>query len=100
MNQIMRQFANGDITDKVFLECIRCIDYGTQYVAKTQNACNYINILSEEEFDTEQYEQYQKYSNDRKLESQEHVKMIKRQYRNDGKYLDELLDEYQQKSKK
>lgn len=92
MNQIMRQFENGDITDRVLLECIQCIDYGTQYVAKTKEACNCINIQLEENLDMTRYDEYQKYSNDRRQESMEKVKIIKRQYRGEGKYLDEILN--------
>lgn len=93
MNQVMRQFANGDITDTAFLECIRCIDYGIQYVAKTQSACDQIEIKSEEHLDMDKYEEYQKYVNNRKRESEQKIKTIKRQYRSEGKYLDQILDE-------
>lgn len=92
MNQVMRQFENGDITDKVLLECIRCINYGTQYVAKTKEACNCINIQLEENLDMSKYDEYQRYTNDRRAESIEKVKIIKRQYRGEGKYLDEILN--------
>ena len=92
MNQVMRQFENGDITDKVLLECIRCIDYGTQYVAKTKEACNCINIQLEENLDMSKYDEYQRYTNDRRAESIEKVKIIKRQYRGEGRYLDEILN--------
>lgn len=98
MNQVMRQFANGDITDTAFLECIRCIDYGIQYVAKTQSACYQIEIKSEENLDMDKYEEYQKYVNNRKRESEQKIKAIKRQYRSEGKYLDQILDEYKSKN--
>ena len=92
MNQVMRQFVNGDITDVVLLECIRCIDYGTQYVAKTQSACDHIKIQLEENLDIAQYDIYQKYSDDRRKESAEKLKIIKRQFRKEGRYLDDILE--------
>jgi hypothetical protein len=93
MSAVMRQFADGEITDKVMLECIRCIDYGVQYVAKTDEACSHIDICLEENLDMTKYDYYQKYRNDRKRESEQKVKLIKRQYRNEGKYLDQILEE-------
>lgn len=91
MNAVMRQFENGDITDKALLECIRCIDYGTQYVAKTQYACDCIDIQFQEELNPSHYEEYHKYRIDKIHESEEKVKLIKRQFRNEGQYLDEII---------
>ncbi len=100
MNVIMKQFANGDITDKALLECIRCINYGTQYVAKTKNACSHIEICLEESLDMTKFIEYQRYRNARKQESEQKVKVIKRQYRSEGKYLDQILEEQTMSSKR
>lgn len=94
MNMIMRQFSDGDITDVAFMECIKCIDYGTQYVAKTEKACSCIDIQLEEILDASMYDEYRRYSDDRKRESESKVQKIKRQFRNEGKYLDELLNDF------
>ena len=47
MNESMKRFVNNQITDKAFLESIRAIDYGVQYVAKTDFACSKIHIIDE-----------------------------------------------------
>ena len=48
--------------------------------------------------DMDKYEEYQKYVNNRKHESEQKIKTIKRQYRSEGKYLDQILDEYKSKN--
>jgi hypothetical protein len=93
MGMIMRQFANGDITDKAMLECIRCIDYGTQYVAKTEEACLHIEICHEEKLDVTKLDEYHRYREALRQESEQKVKAIKRRFRGEGKYLDLILEE-------
>lgn len=100
MNVVMRQFENGEITDKALLECIRCIDYGTQYVAKTQNACDCVNVQLQEDLDLSNYEEYHRYRVERLHESEAKVKNIKRQFRNEGKYLDQIIAEQTKTSKR
>jgi hypothetical protein len=46
------------------------------------------------------FEEYQRYRNARKQESEQKVKVIKRQYRSEGKYLDQILEEQTMSSKR
>ncbi len=98
MNSIMKKFIKGEITDKAFLECIRCIDYGVQYVAKTETACQQIEILSAEKLDMSKYKEYQKFNTERRKESKQKVDTIRHLYRRDGQYLDQILDIYKTNS--
>ena len=93
MNRVMKQFISGDITDKVFLECIRAINYGVQYVAKTQKACNLVQILSERDLEDNEISEMQRLSEVRRKEGIEIVDTMKHKYRREGRFLDEILDE-------
>lgn len=90
----MQAFINEEITDKVLLECIRCINYGEQYVAKTKEACRQIQIISAEPLDMSKHMEYQRLTNDRRQEAREKVREIRRQYRDQGMYLDQILEKY------
>lgn len=98
MNSIMKKFIKGESIDKAFLECIRCIDYGVQYVAKTETACQQIEILSAEKLDMSKYKEYQKFNTERRKESKQKVDTIRHLYRRDGQYLDQILDIYKTNS--
>lgn len=95
MGIIMREFARNAITDKAMLQCIRCINYGIQYVAKTEYACSQIEIQSKEPLDMNEYKKYQQFSNERKQESENKVDEIRKKYLREGRYLTEILDECQ-----
>lgn len=92
MNRVMKQFISGEITDKVFLECIKAIDYGVQYVAKSQRACDSIQIIAERELDDKEISEMQHVSEIRREKGLAIVDTMKRQYRREGQYLDEILD--------
>ena len=66
MTMIMEQFVDETITDKTFMECIRCINWGSQYVAKTKRACEQIEIIKKEKITTEKRESYYKNEADRR----------------------------------
>lgn len=99
MGMVMREFARNTITDKGMLECIRCINYGIQYVAKTENACNQIEVKSKEPLNMDEYEEYQKFTDERREESEQKVNAIREQYLREGKFLKEILEEEQKKEK-
>ncbi len=95
MTMIMEQFVDETITDKTFMECIRCINWGSQYVAKTKRACEQIEIIKKEKITTEKRESYYKNEADRRRENNKKLKTTRKQYRREGKYLNEILEEYQ-----
>ncbi len=96
MNEAMNRFVNNLITDKAFLESIKALDYGIQYVAKTEEACNCIRILEEREL-------YGKELDDAIARTAENRKMgrsmaekMQVQYLRQGNYFVEILREIQQ----
>ena len=93
MNEAMSRFIDGDITDKAFLESIRVIDYGMQFVAKTPEACAQITVLSERPLHGLELEEAMHFSHLRRKEGSQKAFEIQLKYRREGKYLDELLQE-------
>lgn len=53
MSRVINKFVNDEITDKALLKSISSIDYGIQYVAKTEYACSKIECVYEEELSPE-----------------------------------------------
>lgn len=95
MNDTMQKFLKGQITDKAFLESIRAIDYGIQYVAKTEFACSQIQIVSEQELSGSDLEFSINMASQRRQEGNRIADKIQNQYRREGKYFDEILEEAQ-----
>ena len=93
MNEAMNRFMEGDITDKAFLESIRGLDYGIQYVAKTAEACRYIQILEEKRLFGQELVRAVDLSAQRRREGSSVADAMRKKYRREGKYLDELLSE-------
>lgn len=96
MNEVMNRFIHGEITDKAFLECIRGLDFGIQYVAKTELACNCVTILEEKELYGKELDDAALLSQNRRREGKEIADSMQRRYRREGKYFDEILQELRQ----
>ena len=93
MNESMNRFLNNQITDKAFLESIRAINYGIQYVAKTAEACSHISILSETKLYGKELEDSILLSDRRRKEGRRIADQMQLKFRREGKYFDELLQE-------
>lgn len=91
MNETMNRFLKGDITDKAFLESIRAIDYGIQYVAKTEKACRCIGIMSERDLTGTELSEAVSLANERRTEGHRVAEEIQRKFRREGRYFDEIL---------
>jgi len=91
MNEALRRFEEGVMTDRGLLACIRSVDYGVQYVAKTRYACEKIEILSERDIDFPEAEELKEYAEMKRRESRNVVHEMTIKYRRDGCYLDEII---------
>lgn len=91
MNESMNSFLSGTITDKVFLESIRAIDYGIQYVAKTERACRCIDIRSKRELTGKELSDAVVLADERRREGHRVADEIHRRYRREGRYFDEII---------
>ena len=100
MTMVMQQFIDETITDRAFIECIKCIDLGMQYVAKTENACRpeYIEIVKEEKLSAERIDQYRESEYERRRINNRKLKDTRRQYKREGLYLEEILENYEKRS--
>lgn len=91
MFEIIDSFINGEITDVQCQHCLSATSLGNQYVFKTEKAIRQLTIkqhcwLSDKEkqfYLTSRLEE-SKIGNDK-------VKVAKRQYRNQGEYIEEIL---------
>ena len=97
MNEVMSRFIHGDITDRAFLECIRGLNYGIQYVAKTAAACSCVNVLEKKPLYGKELEDAIQLSENRRREGKALADTMQRKYRREGKYFDEILQELRQK---
>ena len=95
INEVMKRFMDSQITDKAFIESIKAIDYGIQYVAKTEFACSQIKILTEQELDGDELERATQIAFERRREGSLAAQKMQLEYRNVGSYLDEIIEEAQ-----
>lgn len=96
MNESMNRFLNNQITDKAFLESIRAIDFGIQYVAKTETACSFIQILDEKELYGKELEDAVSLSAENRKQGRAVADKTQLQYLREGKYFVEIMDEIKQ----
>lgn len=99
MALMMQQFVEETITDTAFMECIKCIDLGYQYVAKTENACKHITILKEERLSIEKQNAYRETTPERRRTNNRVLKQTRRQYKKEGSYLSEIIEKYEKLAK-
>lgn len=91
MNETMRKYMQGEITDKAFLESIRVLDYGIQYVVKTEAACRLIEKHSERELFGKELSDSVYLAELRRKEGNIKANEVQKKYRREGYYLDEIL---------
>lgn len=100
MNEVMNRFIHGDITDKAFMECIRGLDYGIQYVAKTEAACGCVIVLEEKELYGKELDDAALLAEKRRKDGRAFADAMQRRYRREGRYFDEILQELRQKGER
>ena len=91
MFEIIDQFIDGELTDVQCQHCLSATNLGTQYVFRTQEAMRQVQLL-EHCFlsDTEKY-WYMQLKQDNYAVNRDKVKVARKQYRNQGKYIEEIL---------
>ena len=93
MYEVMNSFFNGYITDIALLKSISVLDLGFQYVCKTQSACDRLEQLSERTVTPFELSFLREISAKRKEEGKRMSDEVVRQYRREGKFFDELIEE-------
>lgn len=95
MNESMKRFVNNQITDKAFLESIRAIDYGVQYVAKTDFACSKIHIIDERELYDSELDRFGKITEERRNRGHTIADEMQKKYLGQGRFFAQILEDLQ-----
>lgn len=90
MNEAIRNFEDGNLTDEGLMYCLSKVDYGNQIVALSQRACDSIQIITEREIYGQEADQARIYSSEKRKDGRNAVKEAQRLFRNKGKYIDEI----------
>jgi hypothetical protein len=91
MFEIIDSFIDGEITDVQCQHCLSATNLGMQYVFVSERALSHINLLEHcylTDFEKEAYLNSRQESFKMKLDK---VKLARKQYRNQGKYIEEIL---------
>jgi hypothetical protein len=100
MNEAIREFENNSLSEYGLLACLSKVDFGNQYVLKTDFACSKLDILSEREMQTEEAKEIQLYAETKREEGTGIVQWAKAEYLRKGRYLKEIIeDEYEKENK-
>lgn len=91
MFEIIDSFIDGEITDEQCRHCLSATNLGNQYVFRSEKAIDQVEILRHCFLADNEKEAYLQ---SRRMESKtgnDKVKVARRQYRGQGKYIEELL---------
>lgn len=92
MTRVMNYFRQGIITDRVLSECIKTVDLGIQYVAKTRLACSKIDVLNCREITNEMAIEAKEYEDIKRNGSKQIIKQLVQNQRIKGLYLDQIIE--------
>ena len=87
------EFSDGLLNDKALLESINAVDIGKQYVAVTDKGCKIIEIISERNLTEEDRQKAARFTKMKKENSKNIVEKMRRKYRREGRFLDEIIEE-------
>ena len=93
MTDAMSRFANYGLTDAGLIACLKTIKYGTQYVIKTQFACNKIEVLDEKPIYGMELDQLRDYTVQKRRECRNIVNDMAKKYQRTGLFLNEIIDQ-------
>lgn len=91
MFQIIDEFIDGEITDVQCRYCLSATDLGKQFVFRTQKALSHITILRKCYLAPAEKDAYLAAKSGELHDSNNKSKIAKKQYRNQGKYIEEIL---------
>lgn len=91
MFQIMRDFGEGNITDQQAIHALSASRLGNQYVFKTKKAIDQLNLKERLYVSNPERKNSFENTEERKVEIDNKLKLSKREFRNKGKYIDEVF---------
>lgn len=91
MFEIIDSFIAGEITDVQCRYCLSATDLGKQYVFRTQKALDHIRIIRKCYLSSTEKKMYLDTKSEELHDSNNKSKIAKKQYRNQGRYIEEIL---------
>lgn len=92
MNEAMQRFSDYGLTDKGLIACLASVDYGSQYVARTDFACSKIDILDTRILKGRELADVRQYAEQKRGESRNVVNAMAKRYQREGLYLNEIIE--------
>lgn len=92
MFEIIDSFIDGEITDIQCQHCLSATNLGNQYVFVTQKALSQVKILRHCYLCQEEKQSYISVRYEDSKVSNDKVKIARKQYRGQGKYIEEILE--------
>lgn len=91
MFEIIDSFAEGEMTDAQCRHCLSATDLGSQYVIKTDKALRALEVVEHCYLSSQEKRDYLTEKSNVSRTGRDKVKAARRQYRNEGMYIEELL---------
>lgn len=91
MNEAMQRFSDYALTDKGLIACLQSVDYGFQYVAKSEFACSKIEVISERNIFGKEADDIRRYTAVKRAESRDIIRDMIIKYQREGLYLNEII---------
>ena len=92
MFEIIDSFIDGEITDVQCQHCLSATNLGNQYVFTTEKALRQLKILRHCYLAPEEKKYYLSHKREESRIGNDKVKIARRQYRGQGKYIEEILE--------
>ncbi len=91
MFEIIDSFIDGEITDVQCQHCLSATNLGNQYVFVTKKALSQLKILRHCYLSSDEKNYYLAHKQEETRVSNDKVKVARRQYRNQGEYIEDIL---------
>ena len=91
MFEIIDSFAEGEMTDVQCRHCLLATDLGSQYVIKTDKALRALEVVEHCYLSSQEKRDYLTEKSNVSRIGWDKIKAARRQYRNEGMYIEELL---------
>ena len=92
MFQIINSFIAGELTDEQCKHCLAATNLGMQYIFASEKAASQVKIIERCYISGNEREYYKNIRLEESKLGDDKVKLAKRQYRGQGRYIDEILE--------
>lgn len=93
MFEVINEFISGNITDIQCKHCLSATNLGFQYVLRSEKAIEQLECLSRNYLCEKERKKYLLQQNENHRISEDKLRYAKREFRNQGEYIDELIRE-------